>query len=144
MMADALAVRWESLLVALATFALALWAFRRATPAAPPPGKTPPEGVALQILRPGAAPEIVEVKDGCVLGRGQACTIVFDDATVSKLHARFKLDGSEAVIEDLDSTNGTLLNGRRLTGPAPLRRGDRIGLGANQIVFLGMAPSKDN
>ncbi len=143
MIADALALRWESLIVALATFALALWAFRNAPARTLSDGKAP-EGIALQVERPGAAPEVIQVKDSCVLGRGQACTIVFDDATVSKLHARLNVDGARAVIEDLDSTNGTLLNGRRLSGPAALQRGDRIGLGANQIVFLGTAPSKDD
>jgi hypothetical protein len=138
MIADVLLIRWESLIVALATLALALWAFRN--PVAPAKPAAPPEGFALQIVRPGTAPEIIKAQDGCVLGRGQACTIVFDDKTVSKMHARLKLNGSDAVVEDLDSTNGTLLNGKRLTAPAALRRGDRIGLGANQIVFLGTSP----
>ena len=77
-------------------------------------------------------------------GRGRACEVVFDDATVSKMHARLRLDAGVATIEDLDSTNGTLLNGKRLEGVTALRRGDRIGLGANQIVYLGAPPEGDS
>ena len=142
MIANALAVRWESLVMALGALALALWAFR--SPSGQPPAEqSEPAGAArLRVQRPGQTDDIIDVRDGCLFGRGRECDIVFDDASVSKLHARLHLADGAATVEDLDSTNGTLLNGKRLEGMAALRRGDRIGLGTNQIVFLG-APSQD-
>ena len=62
----------------------------------------------------------------------------FDDTAVSKWHARMHCDGTVATIEDLASTNGTFVNGQRIETPTPLRRGDRIGLGTNQILFQGI------
>lgn len=141
-MADPLVIRWESLLMAIGALALAVWAFRSpyAAESAEPQELT---SAALHVVRPGQSAEVVEVRDGATLGRGRECDIVFDDATVSKSHARLRLEGGVAAIEDLDSTNGTLLNGARVAGTAVLHRGDRIGLGTNQIVYLG-APSTDD
>ena len=139
MIADALAVRWETLLTALGVLMLAVWAIRSPQPAAAERVE-PLTRVELQVTRAGEAAEVVSVTDGCMLGRGRECTIVFDDASVSKSHARVHIDGGIATIEDLDSTNGTMLNGKRLEGKAALQRGDRIGLGTNQIVYLGAPP----
>jgi pSer/pThr/pTyr-binding forkhead associated (FHA) protein len=139
--ADPLLIRWESLFMAVGALALAVWAFR--SPFATEPAR--PEAItsaALQVVRPGQPVEVVEVGDGATLGRGRDCDVVFDDSTVSKSHARLRLEAGAATIEDLDSTNGTLLNGSRVAGMAALRRGDRIDLGANQIVYLG-APERD-
>lgn len=142
MIANALAVRWESLFMALGALTLALWAFRSPFEVEPEEPREPLSTATLHVLRQGHAPDTVHVRDGCLLGRGRDCDIVFDDASVSKAHARVHLADGAATIEDLDSTNGTLLNGRRLEGVAELRRGDRIGLGTNQIVYLG-APTTD-
>lgn len=141
MTADPLLIRWESLFMAIGALALAVWAFRSpfANEAAVP---EPLTSAALQVARPGQPVEVVEVADGATLGRGRDCDIVFDDSTVSKSHARLRLEAGAATIEDLDSTNGTLLNGARVAGMAALRRGDRIDLGTNQIVYLG-APARD-
>jgi FHA domain-containing protein len=143
MIASDLAIRWESLAMAVGALALALWAFR--SPAAPEPADRSAEtsAVALRVVRPGQPAAEIVVRDGCLLGRGRDCDITFDDSSVSKMHARLHLAGGVATIEDLDSTNGTLLNGKRLEGIAALRRGDRIGLGTNQIVYLG-APSQED
>lgn len=143
MIADPLIIRWESLFMAIAALALAVWAMR--SPFANDTDAQPEAltMAALQVVRPGRAAEVVELKDGAVIGRGRDCDLVFDDATVSKSHARLRLEAGGATIEDLDSTNGTLLNGARVAGMAALRRGDRIDLGTNQIVFLG-APSRDD
>jgi pSer/pThr/pTyr-binding forkhead associated (FHA) protein len=64
------------------------------------------------------------------IGRDASCTITIDnDAVVSGVHARvFDLDG-QPMVEDLDSTNGSFLNGNRLQGMRLLHRGDRIQVG---------------
>jgi pSer/pThr/pTyr-binding forkhead associated (FHA) protein len=65
------------------------------------------------------------------VGRAAGCQITLpDDTYVSTLHARvFQRDG-QAFVEDLGSTNGTYVNGDRVTSAVPLRRGDRLQVGS--------------
>ena len=56
------------------------------------------------------------------------------DASASRRHAELRRRGANTVLVDLDSTNGTLVNGRRVR-EAPLRAGDRITIGTTTIVF---------
>jgi hypothetical protein len=69
-----------------------------------------------------------------VIGRSSACDVPLDDASASRRHAELRRRGGKAVLVDLDSTNGTLVNGRRVR-EAPLRPGDRITIGTTSIVF---------
>jgi pSer/pThr/pTyr-binding forkhead associated (FHA) protein len=64
------------------------------------------------------------------VGRTASCTIMIpDDSFVSQLHARvYTLEGV-AYAEDLGSTNGTYLNGKRLTAPQQMVKGDRLQIG---------------
>ncbi len=68
-------------------------------------------------------------KDSLTLGRDPGNDIVINDPQVSRQHARITRQGGLMVIEDLGSTNGTFVNGMRLTGPHTLVSGDVIGLG---------------
>lgn len=65
-----------------------------------------------------------------VIGRSPDADIVIADDFVSGRHARIVPSGEGAVLEDLGSTNGTVLNGTRLGSPATLSAGDEIALGA--------------
>lgn len=138
---DPLAVRWESLAVVVGAIALAAWSLRTAGPASEFQTEAAKAKIVVQVVRPNSTAEIVEVDDGCLIGRGRDCAVALSDAAVSKWHARLHFDGRRASIEDLNSTNGTLVNGRRMESGAtlPLRRGDRISVGANQIVFVTVA-----
>jgi hypothetical protein len=69
-----------------------------------------------------------------VIGRSSACDVALDDASASRRHAELRRRGGKTVLVDLDSTNGTLVNGRRVR-EAPLRAGDRITIGTTTIVF---------
>jgi hypothetical protein len=141
---DVTAIRWESLVLVLALAALAAWALIDAArvDGADDASDDRERALMMEIRRPGKGPDLVAFLDGMVLGRSRECQIIFDDATVSKEHARLRVDGRRAFIEDLDSTNGTLVNGKAIDGPTPLRRGDRIALGPNLILFAGeVAPS---
>jgi pSer/pThr/pTyr-binding forkhead associated (FHA) protein len=53
---------------------------------------------------------------------------------VSRVHAEIRSEGDQWVIVDLDSTNGTRVNGAPVTS-APLRSGDRIRLGEVEALF---------
>jgi pSer/pThr/pTyr-binding forkhead associated (FHA) protein len=67
-------------------------------------------------------------------GRAPGCTVsVPDDTFVSQLHARVFNDHGNIIIEDIGSTNGTYLNGNRLTTATALHRGDRIQIGSTVL-----------
>lgn len=70
-----------------------------------------------------------------VLGRAADATVWIDAAGVSRQHARIRVDGTEAILEDLESKNGTYLRGERVTGPCPLQDGDQIRLGSVVVTF---------
>jgi signal transduction histidine kinase len=69
-----------------------------------------------------------------LIGRGVA-DITLQSNDVSRNHARIARAGDELMIADLGSANGTFVNGTRITGAAPLKIGDRVQLGATQLVF---------
>src|SRR6478735_7209736 len=64
-----------------------------------------------------------------VLGRGRRADIVVDDPSASRRHAQIELHGREWQLNDLDSANGTHLNGRPISRPTTIRPGDLIGIG---------------
>jgi ABC-2 type transport system ATP-binding protein len=70
-----------------------------------------------------------------VVGRelGAADVILDRDSGVSRRHAAFSPAGGGLTIQDMGSTNGTLVNGRRLTGTAALQTGDRVQIGDTVI-----------
>ena len=68
-------------------------------------------------------------KQEIIIGRDANADVVINIAEVSRRHSRMRLDPSGYVIEDLGSTNGTFVNGQRLTGAHMLRPGERIQLG---------------
>ena len=74
-----------------------------------------------------------------LVGRGAECRVRVDASEVSRLHARILVAGSEGIIEDLASKNGTYVNGLRVTGPRRLVSGDQIGLGSALLTFVAHA-----
>jgi FHA domain len=140
---DPFLVRWESLAFLAGVLILAGWALIDATRT---PGVTSkqPQQLLLEIMCPGERSRVTAFTDGTLIGRGPECQIILHDATVSKNHAVLRIDGSRVLVEDLQSTNGTLVNGRVIDGPTAIEPGDRIGLGPNVIWFLGGAPSQPN
>jgi FHA domain len=89
------------------------------------------------IVRRGPQPnQIYELnKDIITLGRDITNDIVINDPEVSRHHCRITRGGGGYTLEDLGSTNGTFVNGQRLTGARPLSGGDTVGLG--ETVTLG-------
>ena len=69
-----------------------------------------------------------------VLGRSKDCDVQVEDANVSRRHAELRREGSTWWLVDLDSTNGTELNGKRMQR-AKLSDGDTITLGDANLVF---------
>ncbi len=75
------------------------------------------------------------VSGDTVIGRAPGCAIVLSDDYVSSRHARIVERGGRVWVEDLGSTNGTLLNGRPVRRAAALRAGDRLQLGRTVLAF---------
>lgn len=69
------------------------------------------------------------VTDATVLGRSDEADLMLDDPYASEFHLRFVAQEGGLTLHDLGSTNGTYLNGRRVTAPAELRRGDAVQVG---------------
>jgi len=102
-----------------------------------------PRSDETMIARPEPREELVIVHDdqrtvidGPVvqIGRAPGCDIVLDDRNVSRRHAEIRRRGPVVVLVDLDSTNGTIVNGRRVR-EHPLADGDRITLGNSRLTF---------
>jgi ABC-2 type transport system ATP-binding protein len=70
-----------------------------------------------------------------VIGRdpGAADVVLDQDVEVSRRHATFSPAGTGLTVQDLGSTNGTLVNGERIAGTVALKTGDRVELGSNVI-----------
>ena len=72
---------------------------------------------------------------GVTLGRSRQCDVVLSDPNVSRQHAEIRPRGGSWVLNDLGSTNGSVLNGRRIEGSEVLKPGDEIEVGTSVITF---------
>jgi hypothetical protein len=86
---------------------------------------------------PGLTPgSTFDLQAGAVLGRSAFAEIQIEDPFLSARHARIIWEGALPVLEDLNSTNGTFLNGEAVSGPQPLHIGDRIRIGDSEFSYL--------
>jgi hypothetical protein len=69
-----------------------------------------------------------------IIGRGSTATVILSDSGASRHHARILWSGKIGGLEDLQSTNGTILNGTRITS-SPLDQGDVIQIGGTKMIF---------
>ena len=75
------------------------------------------------------------LREAAVLGRSFEADLRLDDLAISRRHARIFLIGGSCFIENLGSGNGTIVNGKTIAAPTPLKSGDRIGLAGNIFQF---------
>ena len=68
------------------------------------------------------------------IGRDAVNIVAINDAEVSRRHARMELRGSAYVIQDLGSTNGTFVNGTRISGMQVLNPGDTVAFGEGIVL----------
>lgn len=76
-----------------------------------------------------------------VIGRDAQADIKLESATVSRQHARVVADATGATLEDLESKNGTFVNGERADGAVLLAPGDVIQIGSFTLVFHAGTPA---
>jgi len=77
----------------------------------------------------GAEPQVV-------IGR-TADQVQLSDDSVSRRHAELRPHNDAWVLVDLNSSNGTFLNGQRVVAPIPVKHGDQIRVGSSLLVFTG-------
>jgi hypothetical protein len=96
------------------------------------PGARPPWAV----LKPAAGdgPEEVVTRNRAVIGRAGGCDVRLAHDDVSRRHAVLWREAGSAWIADLGSSNGTFVNGKRLTEPVVLGEGERVAFGSSEFV----------
>ena len=87
----------------------------------------PAEGRAIREIPIGPEP--------LTIGRTPPCPVVLRDREVSRQHCQLELRNDEVWLTDLDSSNGTFLDGNRLSGPALLANGAVIRLGNQELIY---------
>src|SRR5512136_2618740 len=105
---------------------------------APQPGGRPPIRLRMQVGS-SIGQVYTMVGDLLTIGRAQDNDVLLDDPQVSRYHAHLMRHGDEIIIEDLGSTNGTLVNGRRIAGPHVLQPSETIAVGASVFSVEGFA-----
>jgi FHA domain len=87
------------------------------------------------VIREGAGAGSEHPVDGeLILGREDgSADLVIDDPGVSRCHARLITDAGGVIVEDLGSSNGTYVNGERISGPVEVATGDEVQLGATVL-----------
>jgi DNA-binding winged helix-turn-helix (wHTH) protein len=94
-----------------------------------PPARSSPATVEVHWMK-----QSLPLTDGeHTAGRDAECSLVIDGTTVSRRHARITVARGAATIEDLDSTNGTFVNGTRISAPTRLAPGDEFALGSELL-----------
>jgi pSer/pThr/pTyr-binding forkhead associated (FHA) protein len=94
---------------------------------------------SLLVIQKGARAGDEHPVDGeLILGREQgSADLVIDDPGVSRRHARVLPDDDGVIVEDLGSSNGTFVNGKRISGPVELAADDQVQLGATVLSIEG-------
>lgn len=99
----------------------------------PPAGGGAPGGRGLRLVSNDGRTYPVSI-GSTVIGRGDQANLRLPDVGISRRHARLDFDGSQLVLTDLGSTNGTTVNGQRINAVA-LNPGDMVQLGTTTLTF---------
>ena len=99
--------------------------------------------VSLAIVEGEEAGRDVPLTGRLLVGRDPSGDVTVDDPEVSTRHAAFVPGDDGVVVEDLDSTNGTFVNGQRLSGSRQLQAGDSVRLGNTVLEVRAPAPAAE-
>lgn len=95
----------------------------------------PTSATLLAIRGPLTGARIDLLDEVVTIGRSSRLSLSVNDATVSRNHARLRRDRLGWIIEDLESSSGTWLNGDRLSEPTHLKKNDEIRIGHSIFLF---------
>jgi len=127
------AMRIGSLEITTALAAVALLAARPRIRAAAEIGALSPVEVEIDVLERGAR-RAHRARTPFEVGRDPTAELVLQDAEVSRRHARFESQQGIVYVDDLKSSNGTFLNGRRVNEAIEVRSGDEIDVGTTRLI----------
>lgn len=103
-------------------------------------GRSPEQRRRLVVVGDDGAGEVIDIPDRVsLLGREEAADIRLPFDGVSRRHATLDATGPAVVLVDLQSRNGTWVNGRRLDGPIVLRHGDLLTVGPVRLRYVDAA-----
>lgn len=80
---------------------------------------------------------VIPIRGEITIGRKSDNLLILDDPYASSHHARVYIKNNDCILEDLRSTNGTLLNGKKIKGREYLNSGDEIRIGSTSFRVIG-------
>lgn len=102
----------------------------RKAPAKQPQRRSKKAPRSLKVLEgEGIKGKTFDIDNELLIGRGDNCRIVLQDAYASQVHARLFQRGEQVMLEDMGSTNGTYLNRQKVTSPTETFKGDQVKIG---------------
>jgi diguanylate cyclase (GGDEF)-like protein len=107
---------------------------------APVSAFAPSRKAVLTVVRGGDVGRVLRLSGALsfTLGRRSTCSYVLEDPAVSGMHARVVAGGEDYYMADDGSTNGTFVNGERVTEPVKLADGDRVMLGPTMLLRFSL------
>ena len=97
----------------------------------------------LTVLTGSASGKMFKLHPSMTIGRAPVCEIRLEDDGLSRTHARIRCEGGDASIEDLQSRNGTFVNGERIHAVTKVADGDKIQCGRGLILRFSFADDLD-
>ncbi len=103
----------------------------------------PRNRATLTVLTGSASGRMFKLHSSMTIGRAPVCEIRLEDDGISRTHARIHCENNVATIEDLDSRNGTFINGERIVAPSEIKDGDKIQCGRATVLRFALADDLD-
>lgn len=107
------------------------------------PGDQQDRRGVLTVLSGAHPGTLVPIDEAVVLGRTDEADVVLDDESLSRRHARFMRMHGQYYLQDLDSTNGTFVDGHRISTPVTLEDGSRIQLGKSTLLRFALQDDRE-
>jgi len=92
--------------------------------------------VARLLLESGGERREIKVAGSITVGRSQTAGVYLDDKTLSREHTKFYIENGKFFVRDLESKNGTYLNGTPIKNTQPLKAGDRVKVGIATFTVM--------
>jgi pSer/pThr/pTyr-binding forkhead associated (FHA) protein len=102
-------------------------------------GRLVPMALTLTVADPSGS-RTLETLVPVTIGRDPESGVVVGDPEVSRSHARLEAEGGAVFLRDLDSRNGTFLNGRPIRSAIEIREGDEIDVGTTRLTVERLVP----
>jgi pSer/pThr/pTyr-binding forkhead associated (FHA) protein len=91
----------------------------------------------LRVVSGPAAGQTVDIEGEIVIGR-EDTDLAIDDGEISRRHAVVRPHSNRLQVEDLGSTNGTFLNGRRIIAAQRVKKGDKVRIGHTTLSVVSV------